>query len=379
MKTAIVHDWIIDIGGAEKCLEAIYDIYPSDVYTLAYKEESASFLGIDTNKIRPSFINSLPKATERYRSYLPLFPLAIERFDLSGYDLIISSSHAVAKGVKTYPGQMHISYCYTPMRYAWDLRAQYLAEAGLDKGVKGRAVNHVLDYIRNWDIRTSGRVNEFIAISNYISDRIKRAYGRGSTVIYPPVDVGRFVIRSEKENFYLAASRLVPYKKIDLIVEAFSNMPDKKLVVIGDGPSYEKIKSAASKNIEMLGRQPFNILRGHMQRAKAFVFAADEDFGIVPVEAQACGTPVIAYGRGGALETVIQGETGLFFKEQTVDSLTEAVEAFEKMRERFSPDVCRLNAERFSYERFRTEFRDFVEKKIAGHMAGLSHAASGRP
>ncbi|WP_022671152.1 glycosyltransferase family 4 protein [Hippea alviniae] len=364
MKFALIHDWLVTLAGAEKVLEAIYDIYPSAIYTLVKDDLALKETALEKAKIRASFIQKFPKSKTKYRNYLPFFPLAIEQFDLSEYDVIISSSHAVAKGVLTNSNQLHICYCHTPIRYAWDLYHKYLNESGLSKGVKGFIAKLILHYIRIWDFTTSNRVDYFVANSNYVAKRIKKIYGKESVVIYPPVDVDKFELHTKKENFYLTASRMVPYKKIDLIVEAFSKIPERKLVVIGDGPDLEKIKKKAGKNIEILGYQPFEILKDYMQRAKAFVFAAEEDFGIVPVEAQACGTPVIAYGKGGATETVIDGKTGLFFKEQTVESLVEAIKKFEKIEEKFDCVKIRKNAERFCKSRFQQEFKEFVDKKV---------------
>lgn len=360
MRICIVHDWIIDIGGAEKCLESIYHIYPSDVYTLVFKEESALSLGIDLNKINSSFIGKLPFSRKKYRNYLPLFPFAIEQFDLSDYDLILSLSHSVAKGVLTHSNQLHISYVCTPIRYAWDLYNQYLKESGLERGLKGWVARYFLHKIRMWDMSTVNRVDYYIAISHYIARRIKKVYGRDSQVIYPPVNVEKFKLYDKKEDFYLTASRMVPYKKIDLIVEAFSKT-DKKLVVIGTGPEMKKIKSKAGKNIELLGYQSDEVMIDMMQRAKAFVFAAEEDFGITPVEAQACGTPVICLGRGGTKETVIDMVTGVHFMQQSVDSLLEALEKFEKNCDRFDSIKIRENALRFSRKRFEVEIKEFVE------------------
>lgn len=365
MKLALIHDWIIDIGGAEKCLENINSIYPSsDIHTLIFKEESLVPLGIDKSKVKSSFLQKLPKIHDHYRNYLPLFPLAIEQFDLSNYDVVISSSHAVAKGVLTNSNQLHICYCYTPMRYAWDLYHQYLREAGLTKGLKGRIAQAVLHYVRMWDYTTANRVNYFIAISNVVAKRIKKIYGKDSVVIYPPVDIDKFELCSKKEDFYLTVSRMVPYKKIDLIADAFSKLPDKKLVVIGDGPEFNKVKAIAKKNVELLGYQPFEVLKEYMQKAKAFVFAAEEDFGIAPIEAQACGTPVIAYGCGGAVETVAENKTGLFFKEQTSGCLINSINEFEKNIELFNCEEIRKNAGRFSKERFKSEFKQFIESKL---------------
>ncbi len=232
-------------------------------------------------------------------------PLAIEQLDVSKHDIILSSSHAVAKGIITGPDQLHISYIHSPIRYAWDLQHQYIKEAGLDKGMKGMVARWLLHKIRLWDCRTSNGVDHFIANSEFISRRIRKVYGRESKVIYPPVDVNRFKLCENKDDYYFTASRMVPYKRMDLIVEAFSQMPDKKLVVIGDGSEMSKIKAKASSNIELLGYQPNSVMQEYMQKAKGFVFAAEEDFGITPVEAQACGTPVIAFGKGGALKQFV--------------------------------------------------------------------------
>ncbi len=365
MKVAIIHDWLVTWGGSEQVLGQIVQLYPdSDLYALIdfFPETERDF--ILNKKVTTSFIQRLPFARKKYRTYLPLMPLAIEQFDLSEYDLIISNSHAVAKGVLTNSSQIHISYCYTPMRYAWDLQNQYLKETKLNKGIKGLITKAILHYIRIWDLSTANRVNHFITLSHYIARRIKKIYGRDSTVIYPPVDTEKYHIGNIKEDFYLAASRMVPYKRIDLIVEAFSMMPEKRLIVIGDGPEFENIKRKAKKNVELLGYQKDNILKEYLQKAKAFVFAAEEDFGILPVEAQACGTPVIAFGRGGVLETVVENKTGIFFKEQTAKSLIEAINIFEKKQDMFKPDEIRKNAVRFSIDRFRMEFREFIEKVI---------------
>ena len=369
MKVAIVHDWLVTYAGAERVLEQLLNIFPeADLYSIVdfLPENNRNF--IKNKKVTTSFIQKLPKAKTKYRNYLPLMPLAIEQFDLRGYDLIISSSHCVAKGVITGPDQKHICICYTPVRYAWDLQGQYLKESGLTKGLKGWLAKAILHYIRLWDLRTVNGVDEFIAISDYIKRRIWKTYRRESMVIYPPVDVESFEFFETKEDFYLTASRMVPYKKMDLIVEAFSKMPDKKLIVIGDGPDFNKIKSKATKNITLMGYQPFEVLKDHMQRAKAFVFAAEEDFGITPVEAQACGTPVIAYGKGGALETVVGidkvNPTGVFFEEQTVESICKAVGKFEDEKEKIGYKICRENAERFGNERFLDEIKEFVNHKV---------------
>lgn len=370
MKIAIIHDWLTTYAGAEKVLEQIVDLYPNaDIYSLVDFIPKGERKFIKNKTVKTSFIQKLPLAKKKYRNYLPLMPLAIEQFDLSKYDLIISSSHAVSKGVLTGPDQIHISYVHSPIRYAWDLQHQYLNESGLNKGIKGWITKFLLHKIRIWDYRTANGVDVFVANSNFISRRIWKVYRREAKIIYPNVDVNAFEFNDHKEDFYLTASRMVPYKKIDLIVEAFSKLPDKKLIVIGDGPDMQKIKEKAGPNVQLLGYQSFDVLKDKMQRAKAFVFAAEEDFGITPVEAQACGTPVVAFGKGGALETVIEyGKnempTGLFFKEQSVPCLVEAIEAFEKIGSEIKPADCRINALRFSTERFREEFENLVKEQI---------------
>jgi glycosyltransferase involved in cell wall biosynthesis len=365
-RIAIVHDWLVTYAGAEKVLEQMLHVLPqADLFSIV------DFLGakergfLRGKTVITSFVQRMPGAKSHYRRYLPLMPLAVEQFDLSMYDIVISSSYAVAKGVITGPDQLHVCMCYSPIRYAWDLQHQYLREAGLDRGLKGWVTRALLHYIRGWDARTSNGVDAFIAISEFIRRRIHKVYRRESTVIYPPVDTSAFELSEHKDDFYLTASRLVPYKKVDLIVQAFGAMPDKRLVVIGGGPDFDKVRGNAGPNIEILGHQPFEVLRDHMQRATAFVFAAEEDFGIAPVEAQACGTPVIAYGKGGALETVLGLEsdkpTGVFFESQTGEALAAAIARFEQEATRFSPASIRENSLRFSVDRFRNEFSGFVD------------------
>ena len=363
-RVAIVHDWLVAFAGAEKVLEQIIMCFPdADLFSVVdFMEERSWMRG---KKVTTSFIQKLPQAKKRYRSYLPLMPLAIEQLDVSGYDLVISSSHAVAKGILTGPDQIHISYVHSPIRYAWDLQHQYLQQSNLTAGVKSLLARLVLHYMRNWDNRTSNSVDHFIANSAFIARRVKKVYHRDSHVIFPPVDVEAFQLCEVKEDFYLTASRMVPYKKIDLIVEAFAKMPERKLIVIGDGPDMRKIRDKATPNIEIMGYQPFSVLQDKMRRAKAFVFAAEEDFGISVVEAQACGTPVIAYGKGGALETVLDGSharpTGLFFDAQTTASIIDAVEGFEHGAVKINPADCRANAERFSIKHFRDGLRAYVQ------------------
>jgi glycosyltransferase involved in cell wall biosynthesis len=367
MKKVIVHDWLVTYAGSEKVLEQILLIYPdADLFSLVdfITDDERGF--ILNKKATTSFLQWMPFARKNYRSYLPLMPFAIERFDLSGYDLIISSSHAFAKSVRRGPGQVHVCYCHTPMRYIWDLKDQYLREVGLELGLRGVLARALLNRLRKFDVETARTVDHFIANSGYIRNRIQRIYGRDAFVIYPPVDVKGFPLCREKEDFYLTASRMVPYKKIGLIVDAFTRMPEYRLVVIGNGPDFKKISMHAGKNVRLLGYQPPDVMSNFMGRARAFLFAADEDFGITPVEAQACGTPVIAYRKGGVLETVIENMTGLFFDEQEVQSVIDSVKRFEKIQRNFDPLRIRENALRFGQEHFRHEFLQFMECVLRG-------------
>ncbi|HAT1594734.1 TPA: glycosyltransferase family 4 protein, partial [Klebsiella oxytoca] len=345
LSIGIVADWFVTYAGSEKIVAEFIELFPnSELYSIVDFLSKENKLHFKNKKITTTFIQNLPFAKKKYQSYLPLMPLAIEQLDVSKHDIILSSSHAVAKGILTGPDQLHISYVHSPIRYAWDLQHQYLREAGLSKGLKATLARWLLHKIRVWDCRTANGVDHFIANSQFIARRIKKVYGRKADVIYPAVDVERFALQTNKQDYYMTASRMVPYKRMDLIVEAFSHMPTKKLVVIGDGPEMNKIKSKATSNIEILGYQPNDVMQKYMSEAKAFVFAAEEDFGITPVEAQACGTPVIAYGKGGALETIISIEkenpTGLFFYKQDVESLVEAISKFELSRDLILPENC---------------------------------------
>ncbi|HDY5024508.1 TPA: glycosyltransferase family 4 protein, partial [Klebsiella pneumoniae] len=336
----IVADWLVTYAGSEKVIKEFIEIYSgAELYSVVdflSDEDRELFKG---KKAKTTYIQKLPMAKKKYQKYLPLMPMAIEQLDVSKHDIVLSSSHAVSKGVITGPDQLHICYVHSPIRYAWDLQHQYLREARLNKGIKGLIAKWLLHKIRLWDYRTANGVDHFIANSHYIARRINKVYGRKSDVIYPPVDVDRFSLCEKKEDYYFTASRMVPYKKMDLIVEAFSCMPDKKLIVIGDGSEMFKIKAKATQNIEILGYQPNSVMEQHMKKAKAFVFAAEEDFGITPVEAQACGTPVIAFGKGGALETIrpygVDKPTGLFFDKQEVTSLINAVSEFDSKSDKF--------------------------------------------
>jgi len=367
LKIAIVHEWFVTYAGSERVVEQILNLFPhADLFAVVDFLNASQRDFIQNKPVQTTFIQKLPFAKAKFRQYLPLMPLAIEQLDLSAYDLIISSSHAVAKGVLTAPHQLHISYVHSPIRYAWDLQHQYLKESNLERGIKSWIARWILHQIRIWDTRTANGVDLFVSNSEFIARRIHKVYRRSATVIYPPVDLQNYTLCEQKQKFYLTASRLVPYKRIDLIVEAFSQTSDRSLIVIGDGEQMAKIRAKASSNIKFLGHLEPEALREYMQKARAFVFAAEEDFGITPVEAQACGTPVIAYGRGGVCESVrgldCDRPTGVFFAEQTVASICEAVLEFEKNSDRILPKICHENAMRFSTERFQAEFLEFVEK-----------------
>ncbi|MGE5400341.1 MAG: glycosyltransferase family 4 protein [Ignavibacteriales bacterium] len=363
MKVAIVHEWFESYAGSEKVLEQMLEVFPdADLYSLVdfLPEGQRDF--IRNKKVNTTFVQKLPFAHKKFRSYLPIMHFAMEQLDMRQYDLIISNNHAIAKNVITGPDQLHISYIHSPIRYAWDLQHQYLRESGLNSGIKGLLTKYMLHKIRHKDLHSVNGVDEYLCNSRYIARRVWKLYKRKADVIYPPVDVDSFKICSEKDDYYFTASRMVPYKKMDLIVEAFSGMPDKKLIVIGDGPEFNKVKSKAKSNVELLGYQSTETIIKYMQKARAFVFAAEEDFGITPVEAQACGTPVLAFGKGGVTETVENNVTGLFYDEQNTAALIKTVEEFEKIKDKFDPVLIRKNAERFHPEYFRQSFRGFVDK-----------------
>ncbi len=358
-RVAIVHDWLVVQGGAEKVLYALLEAFPgADVHTLVDFLPEAERGRLARHRVHTSLLQRWPLARRYYRHLLPLMPYAIEQLDLGGYELVISSSHCVAKGVVTHPQQLHICYCHTPMRYAWDMKEAYLTDAGFRLPGMEALVRHRLGRLRQWDFFTASQVDHFVANSAHVARRIAKYYGRSAEVIHPPVDLDAFAFHEgPREEYYLAASRLVPYKRLDVIIRAFREMPERRLKVVGDGPERQRLASLAAgcANIELLGYQPDTRLRELMAHARAFVFAADEDFGIMPLEAQAVGTPVIAFGRGGALETVRGPEqgsaaSGCFYPEQRPDSLRSAVERFEASD--ISPHACRRQAERFSPQRF---------------------------
>ncbi len=367
-RTALVHEWLTDWGGSEDVTRLMLESLPQAQLhaTIDFlSEEHRARLG--GGPIQTTFLQRAPFVQKKFWNYLPLTGLAVERHDLDAFDIIVSNSHAFAKGVITRGDQLHVSYVQSPMRYAWDLNHQYLRDYGLDKGVKGLMAHYMFHRLRAWDRQTANNVDLFLANSRYIQQRVWRTYRRRSRVLYPPVRTSLFALQPHKEDFYVTVSRLVSYKRIDLLVEAFAAMPQRKLVVIGDGPEAQALKLRCPANVTLMGWQSDEVVRQHLGSARAFLFAALEDFGISPLEAQACGTPVIAYGKGGATETVrdlhaADRPTGLLFPEQTTACIVEAVEAFEAAGVIFDPHACRTWAETFSEERFKREFKICVDQ-----------------
>lgn len=357
MKVAIVHDWLTNYGGAERVVEAFLEIFPeADIYTLVYDEDKMGRI-FKKEKVKTTFIQKLPKATKLYTKFLPLMPYAFEELDLSGYDLVISSSSSCAKGVITPPNVKHIAYIHSPMRYAWDLYHDYKKRSGK---ITRFFMSIFMKSMREWDYTSSQRIDKIIANSNYVAKRIEKFWGLKSQVIYPPVEIERLEPNGKNsEDFYVVFSRFVPYKRIDLAIEACKKL-NKKLVVIGDGEQREYLKSISGEQTIFTGRISDEEVKDYLQRCKAMIFSAEEDFGIVPLEAQACGRPVIAYGKGGALETVVDGETGIFFRNQTVEDVVEAIENFEKME--FNTDVIYNHAMKFSKKRFKKEIIEVIDK-----------------
>lgn len=364
-RVAIMHDWIVEPGGAELVLKAMVGLFPdADVFCMVDRMQASERKALGLSRTQTSVLQHVPTVARNYRRLAPLMPAALYSIDVSGYDLILSNSHAVAKGVHTRPGQLHLCYCLSPMRYAWDLRESYLQESGLDGPVVGPVLRFLLERLRRWDASNTQDVDAFATLSHFIADRIRRNYGREARVIYPPVDTEFFTPGGTRGDYYLTASRLVQYKRIDLIARAFAALPAQRLLIVGDGPDEAKVRAVAGRNVTMLGRRSREELRDLLRGARAFLFAAEEDFGIAPVEAQACDTPVIAFGRGGACET-IHGEahprpTGLFFAEQSPEALAAAVRVFEAEMPTIPAGRCRENALRFSESRFTVEMRRFV-------------------
>jgi glycosyltransferase involved in cell wall biosynthesis len=360
VKIALVCDWLTGMRGGERCLEATCELYPdADIFTLVYIPGSVSKV-IESHRIITSYIQDLPGKIEKFRRYLPLFPHAIRRFDLSNYDCILSFSHCVAKGVKVPKGIPHICYCFTPMRYAWHMRSEYISNFGYPKKW---GAEFLLNYLKNWDRRISFGVTHFISISENVRNRIKQAYNRDSVVIYPPVECSRFAISEKDEGYYLIVSALVPYKRIDIAIEAFNSL-GQKLVIVGNGPELPRLRSIASANIFFIDKADDNEVVECMKKCRALIFPGEEDFGIVPLEAQVCGKPVIAFGRGGVLETVVPDETGIFFHKQTSKALLEAVLSFEKTRGKFAPHKSRDNALRFDSSIYQQSIQNYIQSAI---------------
>jgi glycosyltransferase involved in cell wall biosynthesis len=369
MNVALVHDWLTGMRGGERCLEVFCELFPeAPVFTLLHTPGSVSPT-IERRPIRTSFIQRLPDAERRYRYYLPLFPAAVRGFDLRGYDLILSSSHAVAKSARVPAGALHVCYCFTPMRYVWDLYDEYF---GPRAGWPARLLMPpVAAALRRWDRQSAAGVHHFVAISRFIADRIRRAYGRESDVIYPPVDVSRFRIEEAPGDFYLVVSALTPYKRVDLAVEAASRL-GRRLLVVGTGPEARRLRALAGPTVELLGWRDDSEIAGLYAGCRALIFPTLEDFGITPLEAMAAGRPVIAFGRGGALETVVppggaEPPTGLFFGHQTVDALVDAIRRFESGRYRFEPKALRLRAEAFDRPLFKERIHTYLMARLKEH------------
>ncbi|MGO9132775.1 MAG: glycosyltransferase [Methylovirgula sp.] len=377
MRVAIIHDWLYVLGGAERVLSEILRCYPNaDVFTLfdILKPEARAKIGFE--KAHTSFLQKMPFLRKRHRHYLPLMPIAIEQFDLSGYDLVISSSYAVAKGVLTGPDQVHVSYVHSPMRYAWDLQHAYLRESGYDRGLKSAVVRAMLHHMRMWDCRTAHGPDAMIANSAFVARRIKKIYGRTATVIHPPVTLSRNTFDVPRAKHFLAASRLVPYKNMEAVVRAFRDLPDLELIVAGDGPEAAHLRRIATPNVSFAGFVSDEKLRHLMATARAFIFAAEEDFGIVMVEAQSEGTPVLALGRGGAREAVSVApteRTGMYFDTPTPGDIAACVREFVQEEASFSRAACREWAEHFSADQFRSAFTAFVDHAIETSRFNRGH------
>lgn len=372
MKVALVHDWLTGMRGGEKCLEAFCNIFPdAHLYTLIYQKNHLS-PSIERMDIRTSRLQLFPYVEKYYRYLLPIMPLAVEQFKLKNYDLILSSSHCVAKGIKINKNTCHICYCFTPMRYIWDQAPHYLSK------INANSVTRFIfplfrKYLQNWDIKSSERVDHFVAISQHVSKRIKNFYNRESDVIYPPVNTKFFELSDSIDDYYLIVSAFAPYKRIDLAIRAFNQLR-YPLKVIGDGQCEKQLHKMAGPNIEFLGSLNDEEIKHYYSRCKAFIFPGEEDFGITPLEAQASGRPVIAFGKGGVLETVApfdsdrdsdsDASTGIFFHEQTEDSLVQAVKQFEKIAHKFDSKKIREHTLKFDREVFEKKIKEYINEKM---------------
>lgn len=366
MRIALVHDFLTKLGGAEKVLQVLHKIYPdAPVYTLLYdKEGTHEIFEKDNYKIITSSLQKKPSfLRKRSKLLLTKFPKAIEEFDFSDFDVVISDSNSFAHGIITSPKTLHICYCYSPTRYLWDWSNEYLAENNIGFGVIGRLIRAKLSEIRVWDRMAADRANFWIAQSKTVADRVRKYYRKESIIINPPVDIKNFVpSHKNAKDFYLLVSRLSPYKKIDLAISAFNKL-NKRLIIAGEGSDKNRLEILAdSKQIEFLGYISDSKYHELLQNCKAFIFPGEEDFGLTPVEAMASGRPVIAYDKGGVTETVIEGKTGLFFNEPTAESLISVINKFEKNINNFKPDICRKRAEQFSEEIFINKIMDIVNK-----------------
>jgi glycosyltransferase involved in cell wall biosynthesis len=378
LRVAIVHYWFVRNGGGERVVEALAEMFPqADLFCL-FAEPETMTPRLRSHRLTTSFLQRIPGGRRWYKQLLPLHPLAIEQLDVSKYDLILSSESGSAKGVLPAPDACHICYCHTPMRYLWDLYPLYRRAM---QPLAGTAFALTAHYLRMWDLASANRVDHFVANSHNVAARIRRHYRRDATVVYPPVDVSSGYLSERTDEYYLVVSRLIDYKRVDLAIEACNRL-NRPLRVVGDGDQYKYLRKLAGPSIKFLGRLDDEAVRENYARCRALLFPGEEDFGIVPVEAQSFGRPVLAYGRGGVLETVqglmtgdalnVEGATGVFFAEQTVDSLVEAIEFFESVESRFSPSFIRHSVERFDTSRFKSAMTDFIDRSL--ELRRMSHS-----